>query len=288
MTSNHKLIHMNQIHQNNHDSGSTYDGAMQKEQNILGIKITEARKALNMSQKELSDRMAACNIKATASTLSKWEKGDATPNAYQLFALCYCLQITDVLPYFTGNTPESSDFSPELSQKGLNLLQIFKSALVSSGQYAPRSRRAYAEPEEEILKPVYDEPAAAGPGSSNIMGTYEMISFPVSTIPEDAEFGVRVSGISMLPRYVDRQIVWVEQCSEMYNGEIGVFFYDDKAYIKKYMEEMPTKDEIDDYVDEAGCIQPKITLYSLNRDCADLDVHVKLGHNFSIVGRVLN
>lgn len=287
MATKNKMI---SFHENHVDaeSSSSFNGEALKENNIIGKKITEARKARNFSQKELSDLMQKCNMKATSGSISKWEKGDSVPNAYQLLAVCHCLQIEDPFSYFTGLIPESSDFSPELNQQGLNLLQLFKNALVSSGQYAPKSRKAFSEPEPEIELPVYDEPAAAGPGTSDILGTYEMLSFPTSTIPEDATFGVRVSGISMYPRYVDKQIVWVEQCDELYNGQIGVFFYDDKAYIKKYVEEMPTKNEIDDYIDADGCIHPKITLYSINRDCADLDVHVKLNHSFSIVGRVLN
>lgn len=265
-----------------------FNGEALKENNLIGKKITEARKARNLSQKELSDLMFACNVKATSGSISKWEKGDTIPNAYQLLAVCHCLQIEEPFSYFTGLLPESCDFSPDLNQQGLNLLQLFKDVLVSSGQYTPKSRRSFFEPEAEIERPVYDEPAAAGPGTSDVLGTYEMLSFPASAIPEDAEFGIRVSGVSMYPRYVDQQIVWVEKCDTLYNGQIGVFFYDDKAYIKKYVEEMPTKHEIDDYIDAEGCVHPKITLYSLNRDCAHLDVQVKLGHPFTIVGRVLN
>ena len=266
-----------------------YDGTAAKENNTLGKKLSEARKTMNLSQKELSDMMASYKVKAAAGSISKWEKGDAMPNPYQLFALCYCLQISDVLPYFTGNAPESYDYSPELSQKGLNLLQLFKNVLISSGQYAPRSRNSFnADPEPEFSMKVYDEPAAAGPGTEDVLGSYEMISFPVSSIPENADFGVRVSGISMLPRYVDRQIVWVENCLELYNGDIGVFFYDGKAYIKKYVLEMPSKDDVQEYLDTEGRLHQKITLQSLNRECADLDVTVRLGHEFSIVGRVLN
>lgn len=288
MANNDKLIPFNRMNQPNQESKASFDGEALKEQNIIGKKIAEARKAMKISQKELSDLLLQCNMKVTPATISKWEKGDVVPNAYQLLAACSALKINDMYSYFTGLIPESSDYSSELSQQGLNLLQLFKSALVSSGQYSPKSRRAHLEPEAEIEKPVYDEPAAAGPGTPDVLGTYEMISFPISTVPEEAEFGIRVSGVSMLPRYVDRQIVWVERCSEIYNGEVGVFFYDDKAYIKKYVEEMPTKDEINEYIDEAGIIHPKITLYSLNRECADLDVQVKLGHQFSLVGRVLN
>lgn len=266
-----------------------YDGAKLKEENMLGKKITEARRAMKFSQKDLSEKLAEYNVQATSSAISKWEKGDSMPNPYQLFGLCFVLKINDVLSFFTGSVPEAYDFTPELSQKGLNLLQLFKEVLVSSEQYTPRSRRnASAEPEEEIKVKVFDEPAAAGPGNPVTEGSFEMVSYPASLIPEGTSFGIRVSGASMYPRYVDRQIVYVEQTNEIYNGEIGVFCYDGEAYIKQYTIEQPSADEVRDYFNEFGVVVPKITLYSLNRECADLDVHVKPGHSFQIIGRVLN
>lgn len=274
-----------------HTSGPnhSYQGAKLKEENLLGKKITEARKNLKLSQKDLAEKMADYDIQVSAGAISKWEKGDSMPNPYQLFALCYALQIDNVLSYFTGAAPEACDFSPELSQKGLNLLQLFKEVLVSSGQYAPRSRRgSYAEPEEEIEVKVYDEPAAAGPGNPLSEGSFEMVSYPISLIPEGTDFGIRVSGVSMYPRYVDRQVVYVEQTEEIYNGEIGVFCYDGEAYIKKYVQEQPSAAEVQDYINEDGMIVPKITLMSLNRECEHLDVHVTPGHEFRIIGRVLN
>ena len=267
----------------------SYDGAKLKEENMLGKKITEARKTMKFSQKDLSEKLAEYNVQATASAISKWEKGDSMPNPYQLFGLCFVLQIDDVLSFFTGTTPEACDFTPELSQKGLNLLQLFKEVLVSSGQYTPRSRRdASAEPEEEIEVQVFDEPAAAGPGNPVTEGSYEMVSYPASLIPEGTSFGIRVSGSSMYPRYVDRQIVYIEQTNEIYNGEVGVFCYDGEAFIKKYTIEQPSADEVQDYIDENGLVVPKITLSSLNRECANMDVRVKPGHSFQIIGRVLN
>ena len=59
-------------------------------------------------------------------------------------------------------------------------------------------------------------------------GNFEMISFPESSIPDGAEFGVRVSGDSMEPVYHDGQIVWVQQCETLRTGEVGVMIYDAK------------------------------------------------------------
>lgn len=273
-------------------SGKTkkeFDAGSFKEMNVLGDRITQARKQLRLSQKELSELLRKYNISVNVQTISKWEKGAYYPKPDQLFALCYGLGIDNPLLYFTGSSPEPADYSTQLNQTGLDLLQLMKDALISSGRYAPKPKRIPCiNTDVEIAMKVYDEPAAAGPGTSDVEGSYEMIDYPENLIPDGTDFGIRVSGISMLPRYCDRQIVWVENVSEIHHGEIGVFFYDGKAYIKKYMEEIPSQDEIPEYTDENGRVYPKVTLYSLNRDCADLDVHVKLGHSFSVIGRVLN
>ena len=64
-------------------------------------------------------------------------------------------------------------------------------------------------------------------------------------VPEDTDFGIRVTGDSMLPRYVPGQIVFVEQCKELFDGEIGVFIYDGNAYIKQYTESVPSNDVLE-------------------------------------------
>ena len=50
----------------------------------------------------------------------------------------------------------------------------------------------------------------------------------------DADFGVRVSGDSMEPLYLNGQIIWVHQQETLEDGEIGIFFLDGEAYVKKY------------------------------------------------------
>ena len=41
----------------------------------------------------------------------------------------------------------------------------------------------------------------------------------------DADFGVRVSGDSMEPLYLNGQIIWVHQQKTLEDGEIGIFFF---------------------------------------------------------------
>jgi transcriptional regulator with XRE-family HTH domain len=260
-----------------------------KEHNVLGKKLTEARKSADLTQKELSEKLKDYQVFVTPGAISKWEKGDAMPNPYQLLAVCHVCCIYEVMNYFTGVTPEAHDYTPELSQKGLNLLQMFKEALIASGKYAPKSRRG--DPYEavpEISVKVYNTPAAAGFGSFLDGEDFEMVSFEASKVPENADFGIRVSGNSMLPRYVSGQIVFVEKCQELYPGEVGVFVCNGNAYIKQYLESVPDESELEDYITNDGRVCPKTTLYSLNREYEQCDVHVTPNDELFIVGRVLN
>ena len=46
-------------------------------------------------------------------------------------------------------------------------------------------------------------------------------------------FGLQIHGDSMEPRYINGQIVWVQQTEELESGEIGIFYLDGNAYCKK-------------------------------------------------------
>ena len=61
---------------------------------------------------------------------------------------------------------------------------------------------------------------------------YEMYSSP--DIPEAATFGVYINGDSMEPRYHNEELVWIEQTQQLDDGEIGIFYLDGDAYIKKF------------------------------------------------------
>ena len=52
-------------------------------------------------------------------------------------------------------------------------------------------------------------------------------------VPDGANFGVRVAGDSMEPRFHDGQTVWVSQQLSLMTGEIGIFLYDGCAYLKQ-------------------------------------------------------
>ena len=193
-----------------------YDAAVEKEQNIIGTRIAQLRKEKGLSLAALSRLLGEYGLGIQRTGLSRWESGDAVPNAYQLVALSCAFGIEDV-DYFTGQQKRPT----ELNQEGLHKLAEYKADLIATGKYRPNpqpiSKLQYIE------MPVSNLAVSAGTGAFLEEDSFEQISFPANTIPQGAEFGVRVSGDSMEPVYHDGQIVWVQSCQELLPGQVGIF-----------------------------------------------------------------
>ena len=100
---------------NRHPQGgesAPFDADAMKSGNVLGKKIAEARKQKKISQKDLSQLFSGYKINVSSGAISKWEKGDALPNPYQLLSFYQLHGHLDALNYFSVKTAESCDYSP--------------------------------------------------------------------------------------------------------------------------------------------------------------------------------
>ncbi len=79
---------------------------------------------------------------------------------------------------------------------------------------------------------LYDIPVSAGLGNYLDNGSYGMIEVD-NTIPSLADYAVRVSGTSMMPRFVDQQIIFIHEQSVLDEGDIGIFYLNNDAFLKK-------------------------------------------------------
>ena len=79
-------------------------------------------------------------------------------------------------------------------------------------------------------------------------------------------FGVRVCGDSMEPVYHDGQIAWIQECSELSPGEVGIFMYDGDGYIKMYDEQEPCEAERYDFTDSDGTLHMQSVLISYKKN----------------------
>ena len=190
----------------------------------LGKILCQRRVELGLSQRELADRLSAYGIVVSNQAISKWETGSTQPNAQQFLALCRTLDIQDVLGTFT-------DAHSALNQEGRRLVDAYIRVLVASGLYSARRTPA---PVVRTL-PLYAVSASAGTGQFLDSSDYETVEVG-DEVPLSANFGVRLAGDSMEPRFHDGQIVWVRQQPVLGSGEFGIFLLRGEAYCKKLLQ----------------------------------------------------
>ena len=246
-----------------------YDAEKARERNEIGGRAAEARRALGMTQGEVAEALASRGVRVQTAAVSKWEKGDSVPNAYQLAALCDVLR----LPMFADE---------RLNEEGRRLLAGYRGYLES----LPAYRRRPAYPGTTVEMNVSTLPASAGFGEALDNNLFERRNFPASSVPAGASFAVRVSGDSMEPVLHDGQYAWVEECTRLNPGEVGLFVVDGEGFIKVYDEQEPEGDDAEDFTDSEGIRHPQPVLVSCNEDYAPKVIGA--GMNFRIVGRVLN
>jgi SOS-response transcriptional repressor LexA len=197
----------------------------------FGKKLAALRRQTGLSQSEVAARLTAVGQPTKVPTVSKWESNTHEPAIGQLFALCKLYGIGDVLFEFTGES--ASQVRPSLLD-GLNLrgrshVQEYISLLEKNPYFA-----ALPELQDDPARVIrlYGVPVSAGTG--NYLGSDDYEDFEVDgTVPEDADYAVRISGDSMTPRFWDGQVIFIKEQQYVENGEIGIFSLNGDAYVKK-------------------------------------------------------
>ena len=229
-------------------------------ENILGKKLSEARKDKKIRQNAFVKLLEEYGISMSSSSYSCWETGARTPNAYQFLALCRALDIQDVMGYFLeehGNVDGMEQLNPE----GQALAQQYIRLLVRSGEY-----QREPDPDTEILDlDLYLQSASAGCGQF---------------LDDDSRETI------MEPAFYDHQLAFVKRTVDLRPGDLGIFLLDGDGYIKKYEEEMPEEAEMEEYLYSSGDVQKKPVLLSLNPKYDP--IRVTQNNEFQIIGKVLN
>lgn len=194
----------------------------------FGQTLAAKRKEKALSQPRLAELCKAYGMDIKPSTLSKWETNINMPNPIQFFILCEILNIDDINETF-GVATKNHLFS-QLNKEGQEKVLEYTSLLIDSGKYKKE------EPVTPIRKLPYFhlQPVAAGTGNYlDIDGPFEEIEVS-DNVSDKADFGVRVSGDSMEPLYVNGQIIWIHKQDTLDEGDIGIFSLDGFSYVKKY------------------------------------------------------
>lgn len=195
--------------------------------NDLGKTIAKHRKEHKIKQSELALKLEYYDIFVKPNTVSAWESGLSIPNSKQLLAICEILNIYDIYTEFVSTNP----INPfrNLNETGVAKVMDYIHLLEKSGEY----KTADIIPIHILReRKVFYTTVSAGTGSFLDGEDYKMYTSP--DIPEEASFGVYVSGDSMEPRYHNEELIWIEQTEQLEDGEIGIFYLDGNAYVKKF------------------------------------------------------
>lgn len=186
-------------------------------------RIRQARESQKLTREQVASRMHAylpADKADVARTLAAWEGGDREPRVTPAIALAKALGYHEVSDLFY-DTDEA-----HLNKLGLDRLEEYRSLLLRSPQF-----REVIPPVLRVL-PVYLQPASAGTGQWLDDDFSEEMEVDDS-VPANAEFGARLAGDSMSPRFADGQIVWVRRAETAENGEIVLCVLNDQGYCKK-------------------------------------------------------
>jgi len=254
-----------------------YNAAREKAANHIGRVIAERRICCGMSLAGLSGALACCGVDISPAGINKWELGKSVPGAYQLMALAQVLGLQEDMSLFSSR-------GSALNGEGLQKLRDYREDLIASGRYAPKAPPA-PDNVTYIFMPVSDLPVSAGPGAFLEEDMFTSLPFPKEQVPRGTDFGLRIRGDSMEPKFHDEQIVWVRRCDRLLPGQIGIFIYEDCGYIKQYALREPLEQYLPDFTDSDGNVLPQTVMVSLNPAYAP--IYVSPEASFRVVGRVI-
>lgn len=229
--------------------------------NQIGQIIAKHRKKKNLSQPKLAELLKECGYDLTNKAISKWEKGNSEPSVSIFMQLCRILEIEDVYEDYFGSNPFNalSSLNNIGRLKALDYIELLNNS--------PKYQSHYSTYKTQRKIRLYDNRISAGTGNFLSSDAYEEIEVG-EEVPDTASYGLRITGNSMEPQFINGQIVWVKQQSYLDNGEIGIFYLNGDAYIKKLQD------------DEHG-----LFLISLNKQYSS--IHIKDNDSFKIFGKVV-
>ncbi|MDR1065337.1 MAG: helix-turn-helix domain-containing protein [Oscillospiraceae bacterium] len=192
--------------------------------------LARLRKENKRTQAEVADYINRYSDKKYSfKMVSHWEKGNSAPPLEQFLLLCELYGVRDIQSTFRGVDTDFRNLS-KLNSLGKSRVEEYIALL--------RGNPLFSETDSEIttVKPrlirLYDIPVAAGAGVFLDSDSFEEIEAD-GTVPEDADFAVKVSGDSMTPRFADGQVIFIKEQETLETGEIGIFGLNGDAYVKK-------------------------------------------------------
>ncbi|MPN35392.1 LexA repressor [bioreactor metagenome] len=108
---------------------------------------------------------------------------------------------------------------------------VMNSAEYESNTCLKQKESAFKQKLKPKRLPVYDAPAAAGAALPLLTDDYAMDW--AENAPDDASFGIKIRGDSMIPVIENGAVVWVKKQSTLEPGEIGIFILNGESLCKR-------------------------------------------------------
>ena len=196
-----------------------------------GAILKKLRKEKKYNQSEITSYLNRHSDRLySPAMVSHWENGVALPPVEQFLLMCELYGVTDIQKTFRGVNTDIPNYH-KLNSLGKNRADEYISILADNPAFKEINNSVVSEPNLKYIK-LYDIPAAAGVGEYLDNVSYEEIELD-EAVPNNADFAIRVSGDSMEPRFVDRQIVFIKRQKTLNIGEFGIFVLNGDSFIKK-------------------------------------------------------
>lgn len=200
---------------------------------MFSDRIKEARIRLGLKQDQV-----ATAIGVAKSTYTGYERGNSEPDLRKIELLMAVLKV-DANFLLQDEMARHGNYASKISPEDQNLLEQWRK-LDSYGKEAVKAlmqieRMRYESAHKSVRLisiPVYTDPAAAGV-PLYAESDFERMDFSVDEVPDNAEFGIRISGDSMEPSIHDGQIVWIKRSSTIADNHVGVFMLSDGTAVCK-------------------------------------------------------
>jgi len=193
--------------------------------------LASLRKEKKYNQKQVVDYINRNSSKQyTQAMISHWETGFSSPPVEQFLLMCEFYGVSDIQKTFRGVNANVPNYN-KLNSLGKTRADEYISVLSANPQFIEADKSFVSEAKVRYIR-LYDIPAAAGLGEYLDNVSYEEIEVDES-VPDNADFAIRVSGDSMEPRFIDKQIIYIKRQETLSIGEFGIFVLNGDSFIKK-------------------------------------------------------
>ena len=196
----------------------------------FGSILMQLRNKKGLSQTQFAEKLTDLGYPVLTQAISKWEKNVTRPNVLQFFAICQILEVYNINETFDILCSDNAYYS--LNEEGQQKVREYTNVLAASGLFAKHV--AEIIPFKRNLR-KFNLPVSAGTGQFLDSDDFEEVEVG-KEVPEEADFGVTISGDSMQPQFLDGQTIWVQRQETLQSGEIGIFYLDGDSYCKKLVQ----------------------------------------------------